>query len=177
MNDIEDFLFSKYLADPSKNKNLQELFYAYRSPSTRNTQVKEMDLAALYMIARGRPIMSVMAKIIKENLDFFRNVRSVVDYGGGPGTFLFALSDFIKIKQYTNVEWSREFITLSKTLAKEFLSPSNPDLMVDSICKNYLQLASKEIAEKDLSIFSYTLCESDDSSTRQADQKTGRPLT
>jgi len=85
MSDMDDFVYSNYLVNYSKEKNLEELFYAYQSPARRNTYINDPGMAALYMIARGRPIMGVMEKIISQHPDIFQNIESVVDFGGGPG--------------------------------------------------------------------------------------------
>jgi cellulose biosynthesis protein BcsQ len=64
MNDMDDFIYSNYLVNYSKKKNLEDLFYAYQSPARRNTYVNDHSVAALYMITRGRSIMGVMEKTI-----------------------------------------------------------------------------------------------------------------
>lgn len=163
MNDMDDFIYSNYLVNYSKKKNLEDLFYAYQSPARRNTYVNDHSVAALYMITRGRSIMGVMEKIIRQHLDVFNDVESVVDFGGGPGTFLFALSKFKTLNKYTNVEWSDAFIGVLNVLVEEFLSSSIPHTHVDSISSNYLELESQEIPTNDLCVFSYTFCECDNS--------------
>ena len=162
-HDIDDFLYSKYLVDYSKKKNLENLFCAYQSPSRSNTYINDHSLAALYMIARGRSIMGVMEKIISQNLEVFHDVESVVDFGGGPGTFLFAISKFKTLNKYTNVERSDSFIGIMNVLVEEFLSSSTTNTHVDSISCNYLKPGSQDIPTSDLCVFSYTLCERDNS--------------
>ncbi|KKM60311.1 hypothetical protein LCGC14_1543110 [marine sediment metagenome] len=163
MNDMDDFIYSNYLVNYTKKKNLEDLFYAYQSPALRNTFVNDHSVAALYMITRGRSIMGVMDKIIRQNLDVFNDVESVVDFGGGPGTFLFALSKFKTLNKYTNVERSEAFIGVLNVLVEEFLSSSIPHTRVDSISGNYLELESQDIPTNDLCVFSYTFCECDNS--------------
>ncbi len=159
--DMDDFIYSNYLVNYSKERNLEDLFYAYQSPARRNTYINDHNLAALYMITRGRSIMGVMEKIIRQNPDVFNDVGSVVDFGGGPGTFLFALSKSKTLNKYTNVERSDAFIDVLNVLVKEFLSLSTPHTHVDSISCNYLKLGPQDIPANDLSVFSYTLCECD----------------
>jgi len=166
MNEMDDFLYSRYLVDYSLKKNLEELFCAYQSPAQRNTYINDHSLAALYMITRGRSIMGVMEKIIRDHIDVFHDVGSVVDFGGGPGTFLFALSKFKTVNKYTNVEWSDAFIGILNVLVEEFLSSSIPHTHVDSISCNYLKLKSQDIPTNDLCVFSYTFCECDNSLVR-----------
>jgi len=161
--DMDDFLYSNYLVNYSKKTNLENLFCAYQSPSRRNTYINDDNLAALYMIARGRSIMGVMEKIISQNLEAFHDVESVVDFGGGPGTFLFAFSKFKTLNQYTNVERSDSFIGIMNVLVEEFLSSSTTHTHVDSISCNYLKLGSQDIPTSDLCVFSYTLCERENS--------------
>ncbi|MGR3218522.1 MAG: small ribosomal subunit Rsm22 family protein [Candidatus Anammoxibacter sp.] len=161
MNNMDDFIYSNYLVNYSKKKKLEDLFYAYQSPTYRNTYINDHSLAALYMIARGRSIMGVMEKIIKQHLDIFYDVESVVDFGGGPGTFLFALSKFKILNKYTNIERSDAFIGIMHVLVEEFLSSSIPHTCVDAVSCDYLKLKPKEIPPNDLSVFSYTLCECD----------------
>ena len=163
MNDMDDFLYSNYLVNYSKKTNLENLFCAYQSPSRRNTYINDHSLAALYMIARGRSIMGVMEKIISQNLEVFHDVESVVDFGGGPGTFLFAISKFKTLNKYTNVERSDSFIGIMNVLVEEFLSSSTTHTHVDSISCNYLKLGSQDIPTSDLCVFSYTLCERENS--------------
>jgi ribosomal protein RSM22 (predicted rRNA methylase) len=163
MNNMDDFIYSNYLVDYSKKRNLEDLFCAYQSPAHRNTYINDPGLAALYMITRGRSIMGVMEKIIRQYPDVFHDVESVVDFGGGPGTFLFALSKFKTIKNYTNVERSDAFIDILNVLVEEFLSSSTPHTHVDSINCNYLKLKTKDIPKNDLCVFSYTFCECDNS--------------
>ncbi len=163
MNDMDDFIFSNYLVNYSKKKNLEELFSAYQSPAHRNTHVNDHSVAALYMITRGRSIMGVMEEIIRQHPDVFNDVESVVDFGGGPGIFLFALSKFKTLNKYTNVERSDAFIAVMNVLVEEFLSSSTPHTHVDSISGNYLELESQDLPANDLCVFSYTLCESDNS--------------
>jgi ribosomal protein RSM22 (predicted rRNA methylase) len=163
MNDIDDFLYSNYLVNYSKKTNLEDLFRAYQSPAQRNTYINDHSLAALYMIARGRSIMGVMEKIISQHLDIFHDIEAVVDFGGGPGTFLFALSKFKTLNRYTNVEWSGAFIGIMNVLVEEFLSSSTPHTHVDSISCNYLKLESQDIPTNELCVFSYTFCECDNS--------------
>ena len=115
------------------------------------------------MIARGRSIMGVMEKIISQNLEVFHDVESVVDFGGGPGTFLFAISKFKTLNKYTNVERSDSFIGIMNVLVEEFLSSSTTNTHVDSISCNYLKPGSQDIPTSDLCVFSYTLCERDNS--------------
>ena len=115
------------------------------------------------MIARGRSIMGVMEKIISQNLEVFHDVESVVDFGGGPGTFLFAISKFKTLNKYTNVERSDSFIGIMNVLVEEFLSSSTTHTHVDSISCNYLKLGSQDIPTSDLCVFSYTLCERENS--------------
>ena len=161
--DMDDFLYSNYLVNYSKKTNLENLFCAYQSPSRRNTYINDHSLAALYMIARGRSIMGVMEKIISQNLEVFHDVESVVDFGGGPGTFLFAISKFKTLNKYTNVERSDSFIGIMNVLVEEFLSSSTTHTHVDSISCNYLKLGSQDIPTSDLCVFSYTLCERENS--------------
>ena len=161
MNDMEDFIYSNYIVNYSNKRNLEDLFYAYQSPGERNTYVNDHSLAALYMIARGRSIMGVMRKIIRQNLDVFDNVESVVDFGGGPGTFLFAFSEFKTVNKYTNVEVSDAFIGIMNVLVEEFLSSSTPHTRVDSISSDYLKLESQDVPANDLCVFSFTFCECD----------------
>ncbi len=163
MDDIEEFIFSNYLVNDTKKKDLEDLFYAYQSPALRNTFVDDPGVAALYMITKGRSIMGVMEKIIRQNLDVFNDVESVVDFGGGPGTFLFALSKFKTLNKYTNVEQSNAFIGVMNVLVEEFLSSSVPHVHVDSISGNYIELESQDIPANDLCVFSYTFCECDNS--------------
>ena len=166
MNDMDDFLYANYLVNYSKKTNLEDLFCAYQSPAHRNTYINDNSLAALYMITRGRSIMGVMDKIISQHLDVFHDVESVVDFGGGPGTFLFALSKFKILNKYTNVERSDAFIGIMNVLVEEFFSSSNPHVHVDSISCNYLKLESQDIPTNDLCVFSYTFCECDNSLVR-----------
>ncbi|MGR3178653.1 MAG: small ribosomal subunit Rsm22 family protein [Candidatus Anammoxibacter sp.] len=161
MNNMEDFIYSRYVVNYSKKKKLEELLYAYESPADRNTSVNDSSLAALYMIARGKSIVGVMGKIIRQNLDFFNDVESVVDFGGGPGTFLFAISKFKTLTKYTNIEWSDAFIGVMNVLVEEFLSSLTPHTRVDSIRRDYLALESQDIPTNDLCVFSYTFCECD----------------
>ncbi|MGR3294574.1 MAG: small ribosomal subunit Rsm22 family protein [Candidatus Scalindua sp.] len=163
MNNMDDFIYSNYLVNYPKEKNLEELFYAYQSPARRNTYINDHSMAALYMITRGRSIMGVMEKIISQNLEVFHDVESVVDFGGGPGTFLFALSKFKTINKYTNIERSDAFIGILNALVEEFLSSSVPHTYVDSISCNYLRLEPQDIPINDLCVFSYTFCECDNS--------------
>ncbi len=163
MNDIDNFIYSNYLVNYSRKKDLEDLFCAYQSPAYRNTYVNDHNLAALYMIARGRSIMGVMKKIISRNLAVFHDVESVVDFGGGPGTFLFALCEFKTLNKYTNVERSDAFIDVLNVLVEEFLPSSIHRTQVDSICCNYLKLGSQDIPINDLCVFSYTFCECDNS--------------
>ncbi len=163
MNDIDNFIYSNYLVNYSRKKDLEDLFRAYQSPAYRNTYVNDHNLAALYMIARGRSIMGVMKKIISRNLEVFHDVESVVDFGGGPGTFLFALGKFKTLNKYTNVERSDAFIDILNVLVEEFLPSSIHRTQVDSICCNYLKLGSQDIPINDLCVFSYTFCECDNS--------------
>ena len=163
MNDMDDFIYSHYLVNHTKKKDLEDLFCAYQSPAQRNTYINDHSLAALYMITRGRPIMSVMCKIIRDHLDAFYDVESVVDFGGGPGTFLFAISKFKTLDKYTNVEQSDAFIGVMNVLVEKFLSSSIPDTDVDSISCNYLKLEPQDILTNDLCVFSYTFCECDNS--------------
>ena len=163
MNDMDDFIFSNYLVNYTKKKILENLFYAYQSPVHRNTYVKDDSVAALYMITRGRSIMGVMEKIIRQNPGVFNDVESVVDFGGGPGTFLFAFSKFKTLNKYTNVEQSDAFIAVMNVLVEEFLSSSIPHTHVNSISGNYLELKSQDIPTNDLCVFSYTFCECDNS--------------
>jgi ribosomal protein RSM22 (predicted rRNA methylase) len=166
MKDLDDFIYSNYLVNYSKEKNLEELFYAYQSPARRNTYINDPGMTALYMIARGRPIMGVMEKIISQHPDIFQDIESVVDFGGGPGTFLFALSKFRTLNKYTNVERSDAFIGIMNVLVEKFLSSSVPHTHVDSISCNYLKLEPQDIPINDLCVFSYTLCECDNSLVR-----------
>ena len=161
--DMDDFLYSNYLVNYSKKTNLENLFCAYQSPSRRNTYINDDNLAALYMIARGRSIMGVVEKIISQNLEAFHDVESVVDFGGGPGTFLFAISKFKTLNKYTNVERSDSFIGIMNVLVEEFLSSSTTNTHVDSISCNYLKPGSQDIPTSDLCVFSYTLCERENS--------------
>ena len=161
MNDLDDFIYSNYLVNYAKKKNLEGLFYAYQSPARRNTYVNDHNLAALYVITRGRSIMGVMEKIIRQHPDIFRDVESVVDFGGGPGTFLFAFSKFKILNKYTNVERRDAFISIFNVLVDEFLSSSTPHTHVDSISCNYFKLESQDIPTNDLCVFSYTFCECD----------------
>ena len=161
MNDMDDFLYANYLVNYSKKTNLEDLFCAYQSPAHRNTYINDNSLAALYMITRGRSIMGVMEKIIRQHPDVFNDVGSVVDFGGGPGTFLFAISKFKTLNEYTNVEWSDAFIGVFNVLVEEFLSSSTPHTNVDSIRGNYLELGPQDVPTNDLCVFSYTFCESD----------------
>ncbi len=163
MDGIEEFIFSNYLVNDTKKKDLEDLFYAYQSPALRNTFVDNPGVAALYMLTKGRSIMGVMEKIIRQNPDVFNDVESVVDFGGGPGTFLFALSKFKTPSKYTNVERSDAFIGVMNVLVEEFLSSSIPHVHVDSISSNYLKLESQKIPANDLCVFSYTFCECDNS--------------
>ena len=163
MNNMDDFIYSNYLVDYSKKKNLEDMFYAYQSPAHRNTYINDHSMASLYMITRGRSIMGVMEKIIKQHLDVFHDVESVVDFGGGPGTFLFALRKFKTLNKYTNVERSDAFIGIMNVLVEEFLSSSTPSTHVESISCNYLKLESQDIPTNDLCVFSYTFCECDNS--------------
>ncbi len=160
---MDDFLYSNYLVNYSKKKNLEDLFCAYQSPAHRNTYINDNSLAALYTITRGRSIMGVIEKIIRQHLDVFHDIESVVDFGGGPGTFLFALSKFKILNKYTNVERSDAFIDIMNVLVEEFLSSSIPHTHVDSISCNYLKLESQDIPTNELCVFSYTLCECDNS--------------
>jgi len=160
---MDDFIYSNYLVNYSGKRDLEDLFYAYQSPSRRNTYVNDHSMAALYMIARGRSIMGVMEKIITQNLAAFHDVESVVDFGGGPGTFLFAISKFKILNKYTNVERSDSFIGIMNVLVEEFLSSSTTNTHVDSISSNYLKPGSQDIPTSDLCVFSYTLCERDNS--------------
>ena len=160
---MDDFIYSNYLVNYSGKRDLEDLFYAYQSPSRRNTYVNDHSMAALYMIARGRSIMGVMEKIITQNLAAFHDVESVVDFGGGPGTFLFAISKFKTLNKYTNVERSDSFIGIMNVLVEEFLSSSTTNTHVDSISSNYLKPGSQDIPTSDLCVFSYTLCERDNS--------------
>ena len=160
---MDDFIYSNYLVNYSGKRDLQALFYAYQYPSRRNTYVNDHSMAALYMIARGRSIMGVMEKIITQNLAAFHDVESVVDFGGGPGTFLFAISKFKTLSKYTNVERSDSFIGIMNVLVEEFLSSSTTNTHVDSISCNYLKPGSQDIPTSDLCVFSYTLCERDNS--------------
>ena len=89
MNEIDDFIYSNYLVNYSKKRNLEELFSAYQSPAHRNTHVNDHSVAALYMITRGRSIMGVVEEIIRQYPDVFHNVESVVDFGGGAGDISF----------------------------------------------------------------------------------------
>jgi ribosomal protein RSM22 (predicted rRNA methylase) len=107
--------------------------------------------------------MGVMEKIIRQNPDVFNDVESVVDFGGGPGTFLFALSKFKTLSKYTNIERSNAFIAVMNVLVEEFLSSSIPHVHVNSISGNYLELKSQDIPANDICVFSYTLCECDSS--------------
>ena len=159
--DMDDFIYSNYLVNYSGKRDLEDLFYAYQSPSRRNTYVNDHSMAGLYMIARGRSIMGVMEKIISQNLETFHDIESVVDFGGGPGTFLFALSKFRTLNKYTNVERSDAFIGIMNVLVEEFLSSSTTNTHVDSISCNYLKLGSQDVPTSDLCVFSYTLCERD----------------
>ena len=161
--DMDDFIYSNYLVNYSGKRDLEDLFYAYQSPSRRNTYVNDHSMAALYMIARGRSIMGVVEKIITQDLEVFSNVESVVDFGGGPGTFLFAISKFKTLNKYTNVERSDSFIGIMNVLVEEFLSSSTTHTHVDSISCNYLKLGSQDIPTSDLCVFSYTLCERENS--------------
>ena len=161
MSDMDDFVYSNYLVNYSKEKNLEELFYAYQSPARRNTYINDPGMAALYMIARGRPIMGVMEKIISQHPDIFQNIESVVDFGGGPGTLLFALSKFKTINKYTNIERSDSFIGIMNALVEKYLSSSVPHTDVDSVSCNYLRLEPQDIPTSDLCVFSYTFCECD----------------
>ncbi len=161
--DMDDFIYSNYLVNYSNKRNLEDLFCAYQSPAKRNTYINDHSLAALYMIARGRSIMGVMEKIISQNLEVFHDVEAVVDFGGGPGTFLFALSKFKILNKYTNVERSDAFIGIMNVLVDEFLSSTIPHTHVDSISCNYLKLESQDIPTNDLCVFSYTFCECDNS--------------
>ncbi len=156
---MDDFIYSNYLVNYPNKQDIEDLFYAYQSPARRNTYINDNSLAALYMIARGRPIMGVMEKIISQNLEIFHDVESVVDFGGGPGTFLFALSKFKTLSKYTNVERSDSFIGIMNALVEEFLSSSTPHTHVDSMSCNYLKLGTQDIPTNDLCVFSYTLCE------------------
>ena len=160
---MDDFIYSNYLVNYSGKRDLEDLFYAYQSPSRRNTYVNDHSMAALYMIARGRSIMGVVEKIITQDLEVFSNVESVVDFGGGPGTFLFAISKFKTLNKYTNVERSDSFIGIMNVLVEEFLSSSTTNTHVDSISSNYLKPGSQDIPTSDLCVFSYTLCERDNS--------------
>ena len=169
MNDMDDFLYSNYLVDYSKKRNLEDLFCAYQSPAQRNTYINDPSLAALYMITRGRSIMGVIEKIISQHLNVFDDVGSVVDFGGGPGTFLFALSKFKIVNNYINVERSDAFIGIMNVLVEEFLSSSIPHTHVDSIRCNYLKLGPQDILTNDLCVFSYTFCECDNSLVRLSD--------
>ena len=161
--DMDDFIYSNYLVNYSGKRDLEDLFYAYQSPSRRNTYVNDHSMAALYMIARGRSIMGVVEKIITQDLEVFSNVESVVDFGGGPGTFLFAISKFKTLSKYTNVERSDSFIGIMNVLVEEFLSSSTTNTHVDSISCNYLKPGSQDIPTSDLCVFSYTLCERENS--------------
>ncbi|MCR4288998.1 MAG: small ribosomal subunit Rsm22 family protein [Candidatus Scalindua sp.] len=161
MNDMDDFIYSNYLVSYSKKTNLERLFCAYQSPAHRNTYVNDHSLAALYMITRGRSIIGVMDKIIRQHIDVFHDVESVVDFGGGPGTFLFALRKFKTLNKYTNVERSDAFIGIMNVLVEEFLSSSTPPIHVESISCNYLKLESQDVPINDLCVFSYTFCECD----------------
>ena len=160
---MDDFIYSNYLVNYSGKRDLEDLFYAYQSPSRRNTYVNDHSMAALYMIARGRSIMGVVEKIITQDLEVFSNVESVVDFGGGPGTFLFAISKFKTLSKYTNVERCDSFIGIMNVLVEEFLSSSTTNTHVDSISCNYLKPGSQDIPTSDLCVFSYTLCERDNS--------------
>ncbi|KAA3599647.1 MAG: hypothetical protein D8M57_04150 [Candidatus Scalindua sp. AMX11] len=160
---MDDFIYANYLVNYSKKKNLEDLFCAYQSPAQRNTYINDHSLAAFYMITRGRSIMGVMEKIIRQHLDVFHDVESVVDFGGGPGTFLFALSKFKTLNKYTNVERSGAFIDILNVLVEEFLSSSIPHTHVDSISCNYLKLKPQDIPTNDLCVFSYTFCECNNS--------------
>ncbi len=163
MNDMDDFIYSQYLVNYPKKREFEELFHAYQSPAQRDTYVNDTAMAAFYMLTRGMSIMGVMDKIIRENQDVFNDVESVVDFGGGPGTFLFALSKFKTLNKYTNVEWSGAFIDILNALVEKYLSSSIPQLHVDTISCSYLGMESKDIPKNDLSVFSYTLCEYDNS--------------
>ena len=163
MNKMDDFIFSKYLVNYPKEKHLEELFSAYQSPAHKDTYVHDPGLAALYMITRGSSIMGVMERIIRQHPDVFNDVGSVVDFGGGPGTFLFALSKFKTLDKYINVEWSDAFIGVFNVLVEEFLSSSIPHIYVDSIRSNYLEMGPQGVPTNDLCVFSYTFCESDNS--------------
>ncbi len=159
MNKMDDFIFSKYLVNYSKKKDLEELLYAYQSPAHRNTYVDDSSLAALYMIARGSSVLGVMERIIRQNPDVFNDVGSVVDFGGGPGTFLFALSKFKTLNKYINVERSAALIGVMNVLVEEFLSSSIPYPHVDSISCDYLKMGPQDVPTNDLCVFSYSLCE------------------
>jgi len=85
MSDMDDFVYSNYLVNYSKEKNLEELFYAYQSPARRNTYINDPGMAALYMIARGRPIMGVMEKIISQHPDIFQILSLLLILAEGRG--------------------------------------------------------------------------------------------
>jgi len=156
MNHIEQagyFLDQKYgFANPDKLA-LAQLFKAYQTPGSGQTQIDHQRLAASYTLARGLSIAGVLKHLIEKHLNFFNNAQSIRDYGGGPGTFLWSLLDYTQPTQYTNIDLNEPLLQVFSQLRDHF------DAKDYAFCRHQDYLKSQIKTNVDLSVFSYTLCE------------------
>ena len=155
-DDIEQLVLQKYQIKASERSKLEKLFKAYSNPSTENTHLNDPQAAAAYLLSRGRTIAHIIHQLIEDNFSFFENVRSIVDFGGGPGTFFYATEE-LEIDSYINIERSSAFLKVFQAVASSYSQNIAHKVNLQSSSVDYL--SSPFVSKADLAVFSYTLCE------------------
>lgn len=150
------FLEAHFKINSVDSKNLAPLFEAYQTPAQSHTQITDQRIAAAYVIARGLSIAGVIRKILFENSAHLEHVKSVIDFGGGPGTFLLESADHMELESYTNIDTNSSLLSIFALLSK-YLSFSTK---ITTHRQDYLSYSSK--TRYDLGVMSYTLCENKD---------------
>lgn len=168
---LEQLILAEFPQNKAAKHKLLQLFETYKSPLTGDTQVNANSIAGGYLLTRGRTIIKLLQFIINRHSVFFRDVQSINDFGGGPGSFLWSLmlsstsldsedQSLIQnsLKSYTNIEQSEAFLTVFKKIVEclqnENIMPFKAEYLKQDYLTNTTQLPTSELA-----VFSYTLNE------------------
>ncbi|MEC8009545.1 MAG: small ribosomal subunit Rsm22 family protein [Pseudomonadota bacterium] len=148
------FLIDTYRFNQEDKNRLTHIFEAYKNPEKTQTQIPDQRTAAAYMIARGLSISGVMQHIFEQEPAFFSKIKNVIDFGGGPGTFLWSLLDHTQDVHYSNIDMNKHLLNVFKEIANHL----NLAEQAQAVQQDYFQFKAIE-NQYDLAVFSYTLCE------------------
>lgn len=157
LHQAAEYLENHFRFNSKDKEMLARLFEAYKKPSDTLTQLPDLRTAAAYVTARGLSIGAVIERILAELAPYLDEFKTITDYGGGPGTFLWVYSEFATPTTYMNVDNSLHLLEVFKLLRQHF----NANDFAQFQQQDYFNYRPKSTV--DLSVFSYTLCENPES--------------